>query len=154
MTAIHTTWQAWQTALAAVPPELACASRAQAAWNVRDVVAHILWYEREMVNLLRTQRFTGSEWWYLPLEERNARIQGVFASQEYASLLELTRQTHAELISLLDGLPPAALQDPAAFPGMPGEWQPWQVIADNTCAHYPEHTAQVSAILAALEGSA
>src|SRR4051812_25757537 len=43
-------------------------------WSVKDVVAHVTWYEREMVDLLRERRLDGSDLWLLPHTERNEAI--------------------------------------------------------------------------------
>ena len=43
-------------------------------WSVKDVLAHVVWYEREMVGMLSARALVGSDLWALPLEERNARI--------------------------------------------------------------------------------
>ncbi|RMF45681.1 MAG: ClbS/DfsB family four-helix bundle protein [Anaerolineae bacterium] len=138
---IRTTWEAWENALECVPPQEAEAPLLSGGWSVRDLVAHILWYEREILEVVRTQRFGGSPWWTLPLDERNARIRAAAHHLGYASLRKTSRQTHAQLVTLLEALPAQDWLVP--FPGMPKEWQPWQVIAENTCAHYPEHTLQV-----------
>lgn len=43
-------------------------------WSLKDVIAHLTWYEREMVGMLKARAFVGSSYWELPLDGRNALI--------------------------------------------------------------------------------
>lgn len=49
------------------------------------------------------------------------------------------------MMNLLKSLDEQALNQAAAFPGMPPEWTPWEVIASNTYEHYDDHLAQAKA---------
>jgi len=112
-------------------------------WNIRDVIAHVAWYEAEMVKVLESKALVGSQWWELPLQERNELIHQAYFMENLESVLEIERTTYSRMMKLLELVPEEALNDPAAFKDMPVEWQPWQVIASNTSEHYPEHIRQI-----------
>ncbi|MFN2216624.1 MAG: hypothetical protein ACK2TS_06740 [Anaerolineales bacterium] len=50
------------------------------------------------------------------------------------------------MLKLLQELDETDLNNPAAFEGMPGDWQPWNVIASNTYEHYDDHVADLNRI--------
>lgn len=109
-------------------------------WSVKDVIAHITWYEKEMVGVLKTHILSGSNLWNLPLEERNAAIHKEFLQHPLEEVLTKSEQIHAELMELIQNLPEDDLHNAGNFKDMPDDWIPWQVIASNTFEHYPDHT--------------
>jgi hypothetical protein len=120
------------------------------AWTVKDTISHILWYENEMVNVLKVRALEGSAWWEKSLEDRNEMIFSAGKDEELGSILERETQTFKALLDLLEGLDESDLNDPAAFKSMPAEWQPWSVIASNTYEHYQEHISQLEEMLKGL----
>jgi hypothetical protein len=111
-------------------------------WSLKDVMAHIAWYEREMVQMLEAREFGGSELWELPLDERNAAIYTKIKGLGLDRVQEEARMVYTDLLALLAGLSDEDLNEPGHFPGMPLDWLPWQVIASNTYEHYDEHARQ------------
>ncbi len=116
-------------------------------WTVKDIIAHIAWYENEMVSLLRQHTLEGSEWWNLPLQERNASIYSNARNEELNDVMENEAQTYKRMLKLLEGLDEQEINDPSAFSGMPSDWQPWSVIASNTYEHYQDHFDQLEELL-------
>ncbi|MFH2038607.1 MAG: ClbS/DfsB family four-helix bundle protein [Chloroflexota bacterium] len=116
-------------------------------WSAKDVIAHIGWYESEMVNLLRQHKLEGSEWWNLPLQERNAAIHLATRNEELNDVIANEAQTYMMMLELLEELDEPGLNDPMAFKGMPSDWQPWSVIASNTNEHYLDHIDQLEKLL-------
>src|SRR5207237_2743438 len=70
------TWRArWEELLSRVGEARMEEPGVEGDWSVKDIVAHITWYEREMVGLLRgTLSGESDATWELPLDERNAAI--------------------------------------------------------------------------------
>lgn len=137
--------QAWEDALAAISKEERAVPGFAGEWSLKDVVAHIAWYEREMVGILRARRFVGSDLWEQELEARNAEIHALNALRLPADVFAEEGVLYEEMMALLDALDEQALNQAAAFPGMPAEWMPWEVIASNTYEHYDDHLAQAKA---------
>jgi uncharacterized protein (TIGR03083 family) len=112
-------------------------------WTIKDVIAHITWYEAEMVNVLKQHTLEGSEWWNLSLQERNAAIYAATRNESLQSVIEKEAHAYQTMLDLLEAVDESALNAPAAFAGMPTEWQPWSVIASNTYEHYQDHIKQL-----------
>ena len=114
-------------------------------WSLKEVMAHILWHEREMLAMLETRSFGGSPYWELPTDERNERIHQEMRTLELTAVRAQASQTYEALIGQLQALPEESLNDAAAFPGMPKEWRPWEVLGSNTYEHYADHSRQAEA---------
>lgn len=136
--------------LASIDPERMSEQGLDGEWSVKDVkdvVAHVAWYEREMIGPIKARALIGSDMWDLDLDERNEAILEENRKRPAEEILAESRQVYSELLSQLATLDDEDLLDPGRFAGMPQEWIPWQVIASNTYEHYPEHVAQIKAWL-------
>ena len=107
--------------------------------NTADVIAHIAWHEGQMVGVLEAHDLVGSELWDLPLDQRNAAIYEVYKDHPLAEVRQEALQTYEIMMKLLASFPAGDLEDTASFPNMPPEWQPWELIANNTYEHYEDH---------------
>jgi len=116
-------------------------------WSVMDIVAHIAWHEREMIGLLQARALVGSNLWDLPLDERN---QAIFESNRHRSLDDVridAQQTYQEFVDALGPISDEDLIDARRFANMPAEWQPWKIVAENSCEHYRDHVPSLRAWL-------
>ena len=64
----------WDELLAQVPDDRMPEPGVEGDWSTKDVLAHVTWYEREMVGMLKSRTLIGSDWWALPLEDRNTAV--------------------------------------------------------------------------------
>ena len=117
-------------------------------WMVKDLIAHVSWYEREMIAVMAEKKLVGSDWWNLPLDERNTRIYEANRDRTLADVC-------AEALALWNPLREAAqllsdddLNDARHFAEMPPDWTPWEVIASNLFDHYPDHIPDLEAWIA------
>lgn len=117
-------------------------------WSVKDVIAHVNWYEQEMVVLLETRVFAGSELWELPADERNIPIHEQNKDLPLGEVLLESNRVFERLWELVSQLTDEDLMQASHFDEMPGDWEPWQVIASNTYEHYQEHNLDIRAWLA------
>lgn len=117
-------------------------------WKVKDLYAHLAWHERQMLEWLRAGRFVGSDWWNLPLHERNNLIYQESKAKSAEDIRQESRDVHEALVKTLEGLSEAQLNDPAQWPGLPPEWLPWKILADNTYLHYEDHTEDLKRFIA------
>jgi hypothetical protein len=111
--------------------------------SLRDILYHVAWYEREMVELIRLRALVGSPWWTLPVDERNANI---LAEGEAFSLLQswrMEQQMYAELLTQVQTLRDEEFEEARFFQEMPFDWKPWEVLASNTYEHYLEHLSGI-----------
>ena len=114
-------------------------------WSLKDVLSHLTWYERQMIGLLKARAFVGSDYWQLPTDERNAIIYEENKENDPVQVWSDYKSVYAEMMGLMDQLTDDDLNDPARFPGMPPEWQPWLIFAGNTHEHYRAHLPNVKA---------
>jgi DinB superfamily len=108
-------------------------------WSVKDLIAHVSWYEREMVPVIRLRVFTGSEWWALPTDERNAMIYQQNRYRPLQEIIDEGQHSYSELLEAVQSLSDEDLNDPRRFRDMPEDWVPWQIIAGNSFEHYQDH---------------
>lgn len=111
--------------------------------SLRDILFHIAWYEREMVDMMKQRTLDGSPWWSLPVDERNAHI---YSEGKTVSLLQawrLEEQAFTDLLAQLQTLSNEELENARFFKTMPSDWKPWEVIASNTYEHYVEHFSSI-----------
>jgi hypothetical protein len=115
--------------------------------SVKDIIAHIAWYERETVGLLNARALVGSELWYRPLNERNAAILEANRERPLSEVQAEARRAFEQLVQAVQSLSEEELNDSSRFEGMPPEWVPWKAIASNTYEHYPQHIPDIEAWL-------
>ena len=107
--------------------------------SLRDILYHVAWYEREMVNMMKLRSFDGSPWWSLAVEERNALIKTEGFTISLLQAWRVEEQAFTDLLAQLQTLVDDELNDTSSYKGMPADVKPWEVIASNTYQHYIEH---------------
>lgn len=140
------TWMEWQAVLADVPPERMEVPM-MGAWTVKDIVAHITWHEREMIELVRSKVFDGSPLWREPTDVRNEAIYQQNQDRPLEDVLREQQAAHGELMELLKEVSEADLNEPGRIAQMPEEWNLALILQGNTWEHYPEHTEPLKAWL-------
>ena len=116
-------------------------------WSVKDVVAHIVWHEKQMIELVNTRALQGSPWWMLSTPERNEEIYALYKERSADDVLTEARDVYAELLNALSALTDEDLNDPSQFENMPPEWQPWRILAQNTYEHYLRHISGIRQLI-------
>jgi hypothetical protein len=111
--------------------------------SLRDILYHVAWYEREMVNMMKLRSFSGSPWWDLPVEERNSLIKTEGMTISLLQAWRVEEQAFTDLLAQLQTLTDEELEDPRLFKEMPLDTKPWEVIASNTYEHYVEHFSSI-----------
>jgi len=112
-------------------------------WTLKDIVAHLVWHEREMLGLLETRTLAGSEMWLWPQDERNQAIYEQNRERPLVQVQAEARETRTRLLPLLEGLSQDELNDPGRFKDMPPDWIPADILAENTYQHYLDHLADL-----------
>lgn len=140
----------WRSLLAEVDKSRMTEPGLPGGWSVKDVIAHITWYEREMIGMLKTMALEGSELWHLPQDERNVPIYEENRDRPLEEVLSEAEQVYDQLFEAIASLSEDELSDPSHFRGMPNEWAPWDVMAGNTYKHYHQHIPDIHSWL---EGS-
>lgn len=140
---IQSVWTTWDALIKQVDRALLSISGVTGDWSLKDIIAHITWFEREMVDLITAHALVGSELWNLPTDERNAAIYEEIRGQSLEQVLSESEQVHQQLLEVLPTLSDEDLTTPGNFPNMPPDWQPWSIIAQNTYEHYQQHIPDI-----------
>lgn len=146
--ALHKGRKEWETLLTEVGEQRMLEPGATGEWSVKDVIAHIMWGEREMVGVCEAHALVGSELWQLTDDERNPIMVSWYRETPLQEVLTEEHQVYARLLAALQTLSDEDFNDPRRFREMPLEWQPWQVIAGCSFEHYRDHMPAIRAWLA------
>ncbi len=144
---IETARRDWDELVRRVDDDLALMPGAEGELSAKDLVAHVTWYECEVVRMLRTRTMDVTGLWALGPDERNAAI---FEQVRGMSLEDVRAESvgvYAALIEQLEQLPEQVYYDASRFTDMPPDWVPWKLIAGNTIRHYPDHTGAIRQLL-------
>jgi hypothetical protein len=116
-------------------------------WSVKDIIAHTTWFESEMVGLLQARELAGSDLWSLPPDQRNAAIYELNKHRSLSDVRAEAQQIFDALMQLMGSIRENELLDPSHFAGMPPDWEPLKLIAENSYEHYAQHIPQLQAWL-------
>lgn len=109
-------------------------------WSLKDVVAHVAHWERYMARrlqaVLRGETNIPPES-TLDTDEDNALVYAEHRDEPLADVLAGARQSHQELLGLVEALPESALAGTHWFSSSDAPL--WESIAGNTYEHYREH---------------
>lgn len=145
---IEAAWAKWNGLLAEIPPARRTEPGLPGGWAVKDVMAHLSWFEREMVGLIRERALAGSELWNMSQAERNAAIYEQNLERPLAQVQKEADEIHADLAAAVTTLSDEELQDASHFDKMPPQWRPWEVLAGNSYEHYLDHIPPIRRWLA------
>ena len=135
----------WDALLAQIPPEDWLEPLEPGGWTLKDIAAHVTWYEREVIPAFLTHVMEGSELWLLPLEERNQAIYRLNRQRPLAEVMAESAAVFERFSAAVETLEDADLDDPARFKFMPPDWKPYMLITTNSLEHYQDHIATVRA---------
>ncbi|MCD6475486.1 MAG: DinB family protein [Anaerolineaceae bacterium] len=114
-------------------------------WSVKDIIAHVAWYDNQMVDMISSHSMTeASEWWLLPTDERNEKIYQEIKDQSLKDVHLQGKAVFKALLNCIYGMKDEELTDPAHFDAMPLNWQPVDIIAQNTWLHTQAHLPVIS----------
>ena len=137
----------WDELLSRVPDDLIQEPGVEGDWSVKDILAHVMWYEREMIGVLKARALVGSDFWALPLDDRNDAVHGEVSGMSLDEVRAEAARVFPSLVEQLELLPEEAFSDASHFEGMPAEWAPSDVIGSNTFRHYPDHTESIRRLI-------
>lgn len=115
-------------------------------WSVKDVLAHLVAWEAELVTALskldpkRTPAIVEIE----EIDEWNADQYRVNAPRPLAAVLEDFHGVHKHLLGAIDDLDERTLTDNRRFPWMEGEALSY-LVAENATWHEEEHAEDIRA---------
>jgi len=135
----------WDEALAGVAQERMLVAGASGDWSIKDVIAHVTWWDSQTADMLQTKRLSDVKLWQMPQDVRN---NAVYMENRERPLDEVREESGAAFLWLLasiEALKEDDLTDPSRYRQMPTEWTPWRVVVANTYAHYYQHLPDIRA---------
>ena len=90
-------------------------------WSVKDVIAHITWYEREMIGMLKAMALEGSDLWQLPQDKRNVPIYDENRDRPLEEVLSEAEQVYDLLFEAIASISEDELSDSSHFRDMPSD---------------------------------
>lgn len=129
----------WEDALKQLNEQRMLQPGIEGSWSVKDLIAHVSWYEGEMVPVILQHVFTGSDWWAMPTDERNELIYQQNKERPLQEVVQDGRRSSANLLQAVQSLSDEDLNDANHFRDMPEDWIPWHIFAGNSYEHYQDH---------------
>lgn len=137
---IHATHQPLEALLAGISESDMIQSGVNGEWSVKDMLAHITWWEQHLLRRLRTSHDD------LDAEGGDASSTtddvnaGIFSANRDRSLTDVRAAFDASYREVLETI--SALTDDELAPD-----ETYEAIGWDTFRHYPEHTAMLHAWL-------
>lgn len=141
----------WNALLAQVDSEHLEMPGVEGDWSVKDLVAHLTWYEQSIVEgarqVLGGGTFTRRRPAGVSLDEQNARIASESQKRPASEVLAGADAVFADLLAIIAACPQDMLNDPRRL-GLPDDMLPWMGVANNSYAHYRAHEPALRAWIA------
>lgn len=141
----------WKTLLAEVGMERMEIPGVEGTWSAKELVAHLTWYERAVVDaanqVMSGGAFTRPGDGAGGIDERNERIAAASRARPAADVLAEADEVFGKLLKVIVACPDDLLND-ARLLSLPDDIPPWMRVANNSYAHYREHAESLRAWLA------
>lgn len=118
----------------------------EGTWSVKELVAHLTFYERRVVEGARQVLTTGSfsrpadDLAAMTMDARNEAIAAQTAARPVADVLAEADQVFSQLRAIIAHAPQDLLNDPRKLGMVEDEdVAPWMRIANNSYGHYRQH---------------
>jgi hypothetical protein len=141
----------WNALLAEVGIDRMEIPGVEGTWSVKELVAHLTWYERAVVDaagrVMSGGKFTRPGDGAGGIDERNERIAAASRARPAGDVLAEADEVFGKLLRVIAACPDDLLND-ARLLGLPDDIPPWMRVANNSYAHYREHAESLRAWLA------
>src|SRR5713226_3184158 len=88
----------WDALIAQIDERWMLEPDVEGKWSVKDIIAHIMWNELEMVPLMQTRSLVGSELWNLSQDERNEAVYQQYRDRPLHEIITEEQQAYAQLL--------------------------------------------------------
>ena len=108
-------------------------------WHLKDAIAHIIWYERELLDALEKKSTAESEFWNMDVEKRNEMIFSSTQDQTLTDLLADSKVTFDNLVKKIETMSDDDLNSETYVKRKEGTRITHDFIGGITYWHYEEH---------------
>ena len=109
-------------------------------WSIKDMMAHLTWYDREIAKVLKERPRDRTGWWNLSRDERNQHIFQHHQPQPLEEVFREHEESFSALINEIEKLGDEDLNASALIWQMPPVTKLWMMLEENTWFHYMMHT--------------
>src|SRR5947209_18259006 len=88
----------WDALIAQTDEQVMLEPGVEGNLSVKDIIAHILWNEREMIPPIPTRSLVGSDLWQLPQDERNEAVYQLYRDTPLSDILSQEREAYNQLL--------------------------------------------------------
>lgn len=151
--ALHAERRRWDALLAEVGEERMTTPILASWWSVKDIIAHVMWYEQQITEALQpdARRRPARSWlWNLTVDKRNAILYSDYPDQPLAEIRAEAQRVFAQLVARVEALSDEEIRNPHTLPNMRPAWQLWPFIARHSYEHYQQHMIDIRAWLDSL----
>ncbi len=136
-------WTRLEAALAPLGEAQMVEAGAQGQWSVKDVLAHVTWWERWLLawrsaargEALAPEGASTDE----AVDRLNERTYLANRDRPLADVLADLQATHRRVVEAVEAMSDDGLTRPTHLELMPEGAPAWEFVAANTWRHYPEH---------------
>lgn len=118
-------------------------------WSVKDIIAHLAYYEGWMADRLQEQiegrNYTPTQLDMMHWEPRNTIIYEQNKSRTLEDVLKSSKDAFDRLVAAVEAHDEAFLFAPKTFEGAPGPVIPADMIRSEVYDHYPQHIPSLEA---------
>ena len=133
----------FDAAVSAIPQASMLEPGAAGHWSVKDIIAHLAYYEGWMADRLQEQLegkiYTPTQLDMMHWEPRNTIIYEQNKSRTLDDVLKSSKATFDRLVAAVEAHEEAFLFEPKIFEGAPGPVIPADMIRSEVYDHYPQH---------------
>ena len=108
-------------------------------WFLKDVIAHITWYERELLDALVKKSTAESKFWNMDVEERNEMIFAKTQDLTLTDLLAESKKAFENLVKKIETISEDDLNSDIYIKRKQGTRITHDLIGGITFWHYEEH---------------
>src|SRR5262245_7829918 len=102
----------WENLLSQIPHHRMIEPGVENCWSIKDVIAHVMWGESEMIGFCQQHALAGSDLWDLPQDERNARVVEEKRNIPLDEILMESNQIYTQFLESVQQLTEEELNDP------------------------------------------
>ncbi len=108
-------------------------------WHVKDSIAHITWYEKELLAALENKSIAESEFWNMSVEDRNEMIFNKTQESTFDEILKESKNAFDALLTKIKSLSDEELSSDVYIKRKSGTRITWDFIGGITFWHYEDH---------------
>jgi hypothetical protein len=142
----------WEAVLAKVPAEEMTKPGVAGEWSVKDIVAHLSfferWYADRLHEQLRGERYTPTEFDFMPFDQRNDLLFQQNRERPLPEILAESQEGFEQLMAGVEAQTEAFLIEPQQFEGLPEPVRVWEMLRGDVYDHYAQHLPSIEQWLA------